>query len=143
MRIVVALVLASVLSACQGPISPAVDAGGREPAPAVVVERIEMMMAQSFPVQVRLRIEGHLTKACALADPAVELRGDTFFIALRASDTAGSDCPERQSFSRSLSLPAHGLKKGTYKVVAGDRETSFTLTQDNVLERPEPSSLTR
>lgn len=133
MRIVVALVLAAVLSTCRGPISPSGDTRGQEPAPAVVVDRIEMMMAQSFPVQIRLRIEGHLTEACALADPAVELRGDTFFIALRASDAAAADCPERQSFSRSISLPVHGLKKGTYKVVAGDRETSFTLTQDNVL----------
>lgn len=121
MRTAVALVLASTLMACHG-VSP--SSGD---APDVVIDKIEIAVAQSYPVQIRLLVQGHLTKSCSLGEPVVEQRGDTFYVELRGSDTAGDDCKESQSFRRWIPLPVHGLEKGVYKVIVEGQETSFTL----------------
>ncbi|HEX5716197.1 MAG TPA: hypothetical protein VF179_08565 [Thermoanaerobaculia bacterium] len=138
MRAAAILMLAAVLIACQGVSSS--PAGS--PSAEVVVDKLEIAVAQSFPVQVRLLVEGYLAEACGLAEPVVELRGDTFFVELHGSGAAGTDCEKRQRFSRRIPLPVHGLKKGVYKVVAEGRETSFTLSQDNVLAAPPPPAST-
>ena len=87
-----------------------------------MLDKLEIAVGQSFPVQIRLLVQGRLIETCALGEPVIELRGDTFFVELPGSDASGTDCREGQTFSRWIPLPVHGLKEGTYKVIVDGRE---------------------
>lgn len=133
MRLAVILALTCSLAACHDASSRQAPSPATEPlSTKVEVDKLEIAVGQSFPVQIRVLVQGHLVEACGLGEPVIELRGDSFFVDLHGSVAAGVDCEERQPFNRWISLPVHGLRKGVYKVLVNGQETSFTLSQDNI-----------
>jgi hypothetical protein len=111
------------------------DDGATEPGEAVV-ESVDILTLESFPVQIRAEVEGYLPDGCStLGDPVVRREGDVFIVTLPATRPADALCTTViQPFAESVALDVYGLAAGTYGVIVNDVETSFTLATDNVLE---------
>jgi inhibitor of cysteine peptidase len=101
-----------------------------------VIDTIDILMLESFPVQVHVRATGSLPDGCTEIDrPEVQQDGDVFLVKLITRRPAGAVCTQVLTpFEQSIPLEVVGLKAGTYLVVAGELEGSFTLTMDNTLE---------
>jgi inhibitor of cysteine peptidase len=140
--LLVALALAVILplSACR----PGGDASGAPMPPTdgasdggAHVDSVELVMLESFPVQVRAVIRGQLADGCT------EIRGTrvdydeaskTFQVAIETHRDSDQMCTQALvPFEESVSLDAHGLSAGEYTVEVQDQSASFELAVDNVL----------
>ncbi len=111
---------------------PAWAGGGR-----ATVESIEIVIAESFTVQVFTILRGHLGDGCT------ELTGITsrgpvdnrFDIDITTQRPADAICTQALvPFEHNVPIDAYGLLAGDYEVVAGGVSASFTLQQDNKLQ---------
>lgn len=99
------------------------------------IDRIELLMLESFPVQVHVRIKGYLHDSCTTLDHISQTRVDNLFqvdvITKRPTDEV---CAKLITwFEETVALEVYGLPAGTYIVdVNGVRET-FTLDVENRL----------
>lgn len=132
------VILLLLASGCRGVIT---DAEGTPATPVLtvegtaVVESVEVLLLESFPVQVRLVARGNLPDGCtALGDWRVEREGDTFAVTLPTTRSAEAMCTEALvPFEVSIPLEVAGLPAGTYGVEVNGVSASFTLDVDNVL----------
>lgn len=101
----------------------------------VTVDRIDVMMQESFPVQVRALVRGNLADGCTTITNASSRKdGNTFFVDFETLHQ-GEVCTQAVvPFEQLVTLDVMGLKKGTYTISAAGFTTSFTLGQDNVLD---------
>ena len=100
------------------------------------VEEISTEELESFPVQVRVTIEGNLPDGCTEIDEILTAReDDTFTIEIVTRRPTGDVACTMAlvPFEETVDLDVEGLKAGTYTVVAQDKETTFILRADNVL----------
>lgn len=127
-----------VVSGCRGVIS---DSEGTPSTPVVtvdgvaVVESVEVLLLESFPVQVRALVRGYLPDGCTtLGDWSVSREGDTFKVTLLTTRPRDAMCTEALvPFETSIPLEALGLPAGTYGVEVNGAPAHFTLAVDNVL----------
>ena len=109
------------------------------------VESVEILILESFPVQINLIIQGNLPNGCAEIDrTVVEQEGNNFDVAVTTVQEAGQVCTEALvPFEEIVPLDVLGLEAGTYTVTVNDVQSSFTLDVDNVVQEeptPEPAS---
>jgi hypothetical protein len=99
-----------------------------------IVEDLQIMILESFPVQVRTVIRGSLPDGCTSIKEINPTRdGKAFNIQIITERPAEAMCTEALvPFEESVSLDVYGLPAGTYAVKAGDQTASFTLDVDNV-----------
>lgn len=99
-----------------------------------IVEDLQIMILESFPVQVRVIIRGSLPDGCTSIKEINPVRdGDSFNIHIITQRPAEAMCTEALvPFEESASLDVYGLPAGNYTVQAGEQTTSFTLDVDNV-----------
>lgn len=99
------------------------------------VESVEIMILESFPVQVRVRAAGHLPDGCTQIEQVTQERiGDTFQVTISTVRPAGMECTEALvGFEQSIPLDVVGLPAGTYVVDVNGVCGSFELSVDNVL----------
>ena len=105
------------------------------------VESVEILILESFPVQINLIIQGNLPNGCAEIDrTVVEQEGNNFDVAVTTVQEPGQVCTEALvPFEEIVPLDVLGLEAGTYTVTVNDVESSFTLDIDNVIqEEPTP-----
>lgn len=103
---------------------------------------IDVLILESFPVQVQAHVTGYLRDGCVeLVDVTSERQDDTFVLTLNTRRPAGDvACTEALvPFDAVVSLDAYGLPAGTYLVIAGDQRTEFRLDVNNELQE-EPVS---
>jgi hypothetical protein len=100
----------------------------------VVVERIEVRILESFPVQVHVIVYGQLPDACSLIDKVEQTReGDTFRVTLEIARRADARCaPNPTPFEHTVPLEVMGLKAGSYTVDVHGVSETLTLAVDNV-----------
>jgi inhibitor of cysteine peptidase len=137
------------LSACQTPPPadtptppPSDDDMGYEYGQAATVESLEIMLLESFPVQVQAVVSGYLPDGCTELDEiTVDRQDDTFELTLTTRRPSGEiACTEALvPFEESVELDVLGLPAGTYTVTAQSQTTEFTLDADNQLPE-EPAS---
>ncbi len=110
---------------------PATEIGG-----AAFVDEIDVELMESFPLQAQAVIRGSLSDACTSVDEARAAQsGMTFTVIISTVRPKDAVCAQvLTAFEERVSLDIQGLSKGTYSVVAGDAEATFTLEQDNVLD---------
>ncbi|HUT18562.1 MAG TPA: hypothetical protein VM366_05325, partial [Anaerolineae bacterium] len=99
------------------------------------VEAIEILILESFPVQVNVVARGNLPDGCTTIDRIEQERDESVFvITITTVRPAEQMCTEALvPFEEVISLDVAGLKAGTYTVdVNGVRDT-FELTVDNRL----------
>ena len=99
------------------------------------VEKIEIQILESFPVQVNVIVEGYLPDNCTEIDRIMEIRDEnTFFINIKTKRPADVFCTQViRPFEETITLDVDGLKAGVYEVNVNSTIDSFELTMDNVL----------
>ena len=115
-------------------------------AASVVVERLELDVMESMPVQVRAKISGHFSLSCTILEDVTVLRQEnSFIVQFHPVKNVETPCVEASvPFSETITLDVAGLPAGSYTLVAGEQVQSFTLDADSVatttpLPQPSPS----
>ncbi len=105
------------------------------------VEEVNLLMLESFPVQVVAVVKGTLPDTCTKVDQITQNReGNTFKVKITTHSDQGESCPAtglQNHFEQNVPLDVYGLSKGTYTVDVNGVSQTFELTADNV---PSPSS---
>lgn len=152
----VLLVAATALSACvtpppQGPASqpaagdqPVDNAPGSEPPaeepPAgaaedalAVVESVDVMILESFPVQVNVVVTGYLPDGCTTIDQVTTVQnGNEFVVTITTQRPADAMCTlALVPYEETVALEVADLPAGQYTVTVNGVSGSFTLDADN------------
>ncbi len=107
------------------------------------VDSIEILILESFPVQVNVRARGDLPDGCTTIDTVDTTQlGTTFNITITTLRQAAELCTEALvPFEETISLDVLGLSAGTYAVNVNGITGSFTLQVDNVAQaQPTPTA---
>jgi inhibitor of cysteine peptidase len=139
--ILVCMFLMSITAACTAaapeptPPLPAVPVDG-ERGQAAIVDDIDVMILESFPVQVNVVVRGNLPDGCTYLDEFdVQRNGNTFeMIIWTVRDPEAMCTMALVPFEETVSLDVLGLEAGEYTVVVQDQSATFTLDVDNLLE---------
>ena len=120
-------------SASGAPVPPNDDASGGK----AYVEEVELMVMESFPVQVRAVIRGQLSDGCTeIQETRViyDEASQTFRVQLDTYRDPELMCTQALvPFEETVDLDVRGLSAGTYTVEVQDQAESFELAVDNVL----------
>ncbi len=134
------LFLAGLLAACS------VLAHDGEPAGAQVDE-VDVLVLESFPVQVDVLIRGTLPDGCTAIDRVEQVFDpdeNTFWIDVSMVRRSDEGCTQALvPFQEAVSLDVYGLRAGAYTVVVSDLRDTFMLEVDNLpadAELPNPAS---
>jgi inhibitor of cysteine peptidase len=132
-----------VLSACQvivPPETPTEDPSkpnteyeyGQE----AMVDSLDVILLESFPVQAQAIVTGNLPDGCTeLHEISVEQQGLRFNLTLTTKRLTGDiACTEALvPFEETVDLDIRGLQPGTYSVIAQDKQAAFTIDVKNAL----------
>jgi inhibitor of cysteine peptidase len=111
-----------------------------------IVEDLQLMLLESFPVQVNAVIRGSLPDGCTTIKEINPTRDEKAFnIQIITERPAEAMCTEALvPFEETVSLDVYGLPAGIYTVKAGDQTATFTLEVDNIPQTeitcPEPGA---
>ena len=99
------------------------------------VETVELLMLESFPVQINVVARGSLPDGCTKIHEIIKEReGNSFLVTIRTARPADAMCTQALvPFQEVISLDVVGLKAGKYTVEVNGVKGSFELSQDNVL----------
>lgn len=100
-----------------------------------VVENIDIMILESFPVQVIVKAVGYLPDGCTKIDNVTTSREEnTFTISITTIRPADAICTQAVvPFEETIPLNVLGLGAGTYDVMANTVSDSFELDMDNAI----------
>jgi inhibitor of cysteine peptidase len=100
--------------------------------PNVTIDEIELLVMESFPVQVAALVRGNLPNGCAVLDDVSAVRTDEGFAIEVVTHKEGDFCTAALvPFEERVALDVLGLPAGTYTVRAGEVSSEFTLSVDN------------
>lgn len=99
-----------------------------------VVDSIEVLILESFPVQVNVVARGNLPDSCTQIDQIISQQSNNAFrVAVTTLRQPALACTQALvPFEESISLDVIGLPAGTYTVNVNGVQDSFTLAVDNV-----------
>lgn len=100
----------------------------------VTVDTVDVMIMESFPVQVSLAVSGNKSVPCVELLPAAVSRTGSEFSVVLAETVLGpaeSCIAVIDPFELSVSLDVLGLAAGTYSVNVNGVQAEFTLDMDN------------
>jgi inhibitor of cysteine peptidase len=100
------------------------------------VGSVDILILESFPVQIRVLAKGTLSDACTtIHEITQEREGDTFTVTITTIRPADMMCAQVLTpFEESIPLDVQGLKAGTYTVDVNGETATFTLDVDNILQ---------
>lgn len=98
------------------------------------VDSIEVLILESFPVQINVRTRGTLPNGCTSIDEVTtEQVGNEFNVAISTIQPVDVVCTQALvPFEETIALDVDGLPAGSYQVNVNGRIGSFTLSVDNV-----------
>lgn len=132
-----------VLSACTLPadsttpgVEPVDDAPIGLPGttqPQATVDAIQVLILESFPVQVHVQVEGWLPESCSEIGAITQRReDDTFWVEIGVTRPADALCAQVLTpFTATIALDVEGLPAGTYTVDVNGARGSFALAVEN------------
>lgn len=98
------------------------------------VEDIDILMLESFPLQVQVVVTGNLMSSCYEIGDINEIRRDRHFdVSVKTRMIAEVCAQALVPFEISIPLSVHGLKADRYTVSVNGAEGEFTFTQDNTV----------
>jgi inhibitor of cysteine peptidase len=105
------------------------------------VDDVEIVLRESFPVQVSAIVDGYLPDACTeISSVTCKQVGDTFRITLATARPAEMACADVVSpYEEEIVLDVLGLAAGVYTVNANGVTASFELQADNELPAEDAS----
>jgi inhibitor of cysteine peptidase len=102
------------------------------------VDDINVMVMESFPVQVSVQATGYLSDGCTVIDEAnitTAKKGNTFNVHISTKRPKDAICTQALvPFEINVHLDVYSLEKGNYTVDVNGVQGSFELETDNVLE---------
>jgi inhibitor of cysteine peptidase len=100
-----------------------------------LVESIELLMLESFPLQVNVIVRGSLNDACtSLGEVTQVRRGSRIHLNVSTVRPADRVCAQVLApFEKTFSLDVHGLPAGKYTVDVNGVTETFELAVDNIL----------
>ncbi|MCS7040427.1 MAG: hypothetical protein NZP34_12545, partial [Caldilineales bacterium] len=135
--------VARLVAACAGRTpTPAGDRATPIPVGPAPVDAVDILLLESFPVQVRVQVRGNLPDRCTvLAEPVVAREGNAFIVTLDMLRDETTDCAQViVPYEQSIPLDVVGLPAGVYTVLVNGIGKRFELTVDNVLLTPVPTN---
>lgn len=106
------------------------------------VDKVDVLVLESFPVQITVVASGNLPDGCTtLSDVVTGREGNTFTLTLNTSRLAGAMCTEALvPYDKVVSLDVAGLPAGDYTVLVNGVSGTFNLAIDNVLTEATPTT---
>lgn len=113
--------------------TPSTSTGGEPTTGLAPVDTVEVLIMESFPVQVNVIVSGNLPDGCTrLEEPTVDFDGTVFDITLPTSRPADLACTEAlEPYDKVIPLNVTELPAGEYTVTVNEVSSSFTLQADN------------
>jgi len=103
-----------------------------------VVDDVQIMVMESFPLQISVTATGNLPDGCTFIDEEnieVVNNGNVFDIALKTKRPKDVMCTQALvPFEVNIPLDVYGLEKGVYTVNVNGVTETFEFTVDNVME---------
>ena len=130
------MILVLTVAGCGAAATPAGPGGGETFVTGVAaVDSVDLLMLESFPVQIRAVVRGNLPDGCTTIDQIAQARqGNAFKVTINTRRPADKMCTEALvPFEESIALEVAGLPAGTYTVDVNGVTASFTLDVDNAL----------
>jgi putative hemolysin len=108
-----------------------------------VVETIDILILESFPVQVNVVARGYLPDGCTEIDEIHQERTDqTFQVNITTIRPADAVCTQAvEPFEETISLDVQNLPAGSYTVDVNGITDTFELTVDNALNESSEESV--
>lgn len=98
------------------------------------VEEIEIVILESFPVQVQVIARGNLPDPCTeISEVFQEKEGNVFFVTIKTYRSPGFCIQVIAPFEEIIPLEVYGLPAGTYTVDVNGAQGTFDLEVDNIL----------
>lgn len=98
------------------------------------VDEIEILILESFPVQVQVLVKGNFTNGCEQIKAINTERQDNTFIITITTHFVGEICTQALvPFEETIPLEVEGLPAGIYTVEVHGLTATFELTVDNVV----------
>ena len=114
------------VTGCCAPIIPATGLAS--------VDEIDILILESFPVQINVIARGYLPDPCTeISEVLQEKEGDTFFITIKTYRSPGFCIQVIAPFEETIPLEVYGLPAGTYTVDVNGVQATFDLEVDNIL----------
>lgn len=102
------------------------------------VDDIEILMMESFPLQVSVVATGYVPDGCTEIDAdniEVTRDGNAFDVSLKTKRPADAMCTQAlEPFEVNIPLDVYGLEAGVYTVDVNGVTDTFEFTMDNVIE---------
>ncbi len=100
------------------------------------VESIQIMILESFPVQVHVNVTGYLGDGCTtLGNIETTQESDTFLVNITTQRPTEALCTQQLvGFEENVALDVQGLPAGTYTVDVNGVTDTFTLDVDNMAQ---------
>jgi inhibitor of cysteine peptidase len=132
--VLTATLLLALLAACGPAGEPAIPTPqGGDDTGLAQVESIDILILESFPVQVHVLARGTLPDSCTTIDQISKERdGTTFRVTLITARPAEACAQVLTPFEETIPLDVYGLDAGTYTVDVNGVTGTFTLEFDNV-----------
>ena len=101
-----------------------------------VVESTEILILESFPVQIHVSARGYLPDGCTEIDRVeTDKDGNTFTVTITTKRPRDLMCTQALvPFEKVVPLDVYGLRGGKYIVIVNNVTDSFELTIDNINE---------
>lgn len=101
-----------------------------------VVESTEILVLESFPVQIHVVAKGYLPDGCTEIDRVEAKRdGNTFTVTITTKRPKDMMCTQAiVPYEKVIPLDVYGLKAGMYDVNVNTVTDSFELSTDNIIE---------
>ena len=113
------------ITGCCAPIIPGIG--------LATVERIDILILESFPVQIFVIVSGYLPNPCTEIGPIIQTReGKTFFVTIKTYCSQEICIQVIAPFEEIIPLDVYGLSAGTYTVDVNGVQGSFVLEIDNI-----------
>jgi inhibitor of cysteine peptidase len=107
------------------------------------VESVQIMILESFPVQIQVIAEGYLPDGCTeIHEIKTEREGNVFNINISTKRPKDAVCTQAiESFKETIPLNVWGLKAGNYTVNVNGATGSFELAVDNIYQESSGSMM--
>ena len=140
--VLVLALMTSILAGCCGEKTTPTAVDGEVITGEATVESIEILLLESFPIQVNVVALGNLPDNCTeISEITKDRDNNTFRVTIITSRPMDKVCAEvLVPFKEVIPLDVMGLPAGVYTVnVNGVRDT-FEFTMDNAIAEPAPTS---
>jgi inhibitor of cysteine peptidase len=98
-----------------------------------LVDEIEILILESFPVQINVIASGNLPDPCTeISEVLQEKEGNAFFITIKTYRSPGFCIQVLAPFEEIIPLEVYGLPAGTYTVDVNGVQATFDLEVDNI-----------